>query len=243
MGSPCSCFSGPPPAVPAEADGLVAAPAELPVVLLRPARLGGRHLDADGRPVLPGARPDPQRNPAWPDHRGQVPADVPVRPAGRRVRRPDGQAAGALRHPDAVRPAGRGLRRHGRHAHHQAADRLPAGRRPRLRQRLRQPGPAELHLRDGVRRRSAERGHPQLGGHEHGPGLRRRARRRDRRRHRPGPVLRLQRGVVRRRAGLAGRHAPGRAVPRQARNQGKAPGPAGPALREADPRAAHPARS
>ena len=54
--------------------------------------------------------PHPQRNAAWPDHRGPVPADIPVRPGGRRVRRPDGQAAGPVRHPVAVRPAGGGLR-------------------------------------------------------------------------------------------------------------------------------------
>ena len=33
---------------------------------------------------------------------------------------------------------------------HPAVDRLPARRRARLRQRLRQPGAAELHLRDGA---------------------------------------------------------------------------------------------
>ena len=52
----------------------------------------------------------------------------------------------------AGRPARRGLRRHGRHARHPAVDGLPAGPRAGLRQRLRQPGPAELHLRDGLAR-------------------------------------------------------------------------------------------
>ena len=62
----------------------------------------------------------------------------------------------------------------------------------------------------------AERGHAQLGRHEHGPRVRGRARRGDRRGYRARPVLRLQRALVLRRgAGLAGRHARLRAVPGQ----------------------------
>ena len=125
---------------------------------------------------------------------------------------------------------------------HQAVDRLLARRGARLRQRLRQPGAAELHLRDGLSRRSPERRHAQLGRHEHGPRLRRGAGRSDRRGHRPGPVLCLQRPVVRGRADLAGRDAQFRAVPGQARRPPQKAGPAGPALRAIDARAAHPAR-
>src|SRR5580692_10261629 len=64
------------PAVPAAADDLVAACAELPAVLLRAAGLGGGHLDADGGAVVPGAGPDAQRDAARPHHGGPVPADA-----------------------------------------------------------------------------------------------------------------------------------------------------------------------
>ena len=129
-------LSGGPRAVPAPADGLIAPAAQLPAVLLRAARLRGRDLDADRGPVVCRAGPHPQRNPARPDHRGQVPAHVPVRPVGRGVRGPDGQAAGALPDPDAVRAARGGLRRPGRYRLHPAVGRLPAGPRARLRQRV-----------------------------------------------------------------------------------------------------------
>src|ERR1700748_2223058 len=91
------------------ADGLVAAPAQLPAVLLRSAGLGRRDLDAERRAVLPRARPDPPLSPAGPHQRGQVPAHVAVRPDRRGVRGPDGPAARAVRDPDAVRAARGGL--------------------------------------------------------------------------------------------------------------------------------------
>ena len=60
------------------------------------------------RAVLPRAQPDPQRNPARPHQRGQVPAHVPVRPDRRGVRGPDGPAAGALRDPERCPGCSRG---------------------------------------------------------------------------------------------------------------------------------------
>ena len=57
----------------------VAAVAQLPPLLLRPDRLGQRHLDAERRPGLARAAAHRQRHLARPGHRLPVPADAPAR--------------------------------------------------------------------------------------------------------------------------------------------------------------------
>src|ERR1700748_3245797 len=68
--------------------------AALPALLLGPAGLHLRHLDADGRPVVPGPGADELRHPARAGDRDPVRAGPFPRPVGRRGRRPAGQAAG-----------------------------------------------------------------------------------------------------------------------------------------------------
>lgn len=109
--------------------------AQLPAVLLRPAGLGGRHVDADRGAVVPGAPSDEQRDGARAFDRGAFPADVPVRPCRWAGGRSDGQAAGSVRHPDPLRPAGRRLRRPDRDGHHSDVDGVRACARARRRQR------------------------------------------------------------------------------------------------------------
>ena len=144
-------------------DDVVLPPPQLPAVLLRPARLGDRHLDADDRPVVPRPRPHAQRDAARAHHRGPLPPDPDLRPGRRAVRRPQGQAPDTARHADLGRPPGGRVRRAHRHPRDPAVERLPARDRARLRQRLRQPRPAGVHLRDGPAGGPRERGDAQLG--------------------------------------------------------------------------------
>ena len=201
--------------------GQLADGAELPAVLLRPAGLGGRNLDADGRPVVFGAAPDRQRDGPRAGHRGPLSAHVRVRPARRIGGRPAQQAAGPVRHPDPLRAVGRRLCLLDRHRRHRDVDGLPAGAGAGLRQRLRQSGPAKLHRRAGPPGGAVQRGHLELGVAQYGPGLRCRPGRGVRRRPGAGHLLRPQRRVVSGGPGLAGPHAPRRSAPEPAGSRRK----------------------
>ncbi len=162
-----------PPAPRLRADDLVVAVSELPALLLRAACLGDGHLDADGGPVVSRSRPHPQRDGPRSRHGGSVRADPGVRSRGRLVRRPAQQAADPLRHADSRRRARRDLRHPHRDARHPDVVGVPAGAVPRLRERLRQPRQAGLHLGDGPAGRPPERRHAQLGVDEPRTGFRR----------------------------------------------------------------------
>ena len=123
---------------------------QLQAVLLRPGRLAHRHVDADDRARLAGARPvRQQRVRGRLRARAAVLAHAAVRRVGWRDRRPLRQAHGAGHH--AVGDGGhrRGARPARRHRRRHALDGLRARLRVRHRAGGRQPRPPLVRVGDG----------------------------------------------------------------------------------------------
>ncbi len=141
----------------------VARDPQLPHLRLRRDRLQRRHVDGAGRPGLARAHRAhrPLGHGTRHRHGPAVPALPRARPVRRHARRPAAQAAAALRdadgparhRPAAGRPHRDGSRR--------AVARLCPRPHPGGRDRRRQPGPADLRLRDGRHRPPAQRRRPQ----------------------------------------------------------------------------------